>query len=43
MVCGSRKKELSFSLVYTQNNKKVRLFFNPTEEFKKYLRGVMEK
>ena len=43
MVCGSRKKELSLSLVYTQNNKKVRLFFNPTEEFKKYLRGVMEK
>lgn len=37
-----RKKELCSSLVFNNDGKKVRLYFSPTEEFKNYLRGLLE-
>ena len=38
-----RKKELCSSLVYEKDGRKIRLYFTPSDEFKGYVRGLLEE
>ena len=42
-VCGPGKKEKLSSIVYVKDGKTLRIFFKPSDEFKGFVRGIMEK
>ncbi|MBR0136714.1 MAG: hypothetical protein IJM18_10960 [Clostridia bacterium] len=43
MVYGPRKKEASSSLIFARDGKITRIYFTPSEQFKEYVRGLMDQ
>jgi hypothetical protein len=43
MVYGPRKKEVSSSLIFARDGKITRIYFTPSEQFKEYVRGLMDQ